>query len=103
MRSLDEIDGHDAFRDLLSERGNFLVFGVIGIEIERRPVRIRRDQSGVERSFEVQNVGSDIETKDVGDHGRQGPKPRDMVRALLGRSFRLVFPTDYVRQHRFKL
>ena len=62
-----EIDRNDLFGDLPPDCYDTLMFGMIGVIVESDPVGKMGDQTGVERAFEMQNVGANIEINDVRD------------------------------------
>ena len=75
------------------------MLGMIGIKIQRRTIRIFRNQTCVERAFKMQNVEPDLEALDVRNYACKRTQFRDVIFTLLGGSFRFVFPTDDVDEH----
>jgi len=67
---------------------------MIGVKIQRRAIRIFRDEPCIKRTLEMKDVRTNFEALDIRYDARQYAQFRDVVFALLGRGFGFVFPTD---------
>src|SRR5687768_10351103 len=60
-RSTKKIYRNNLLSNLPAKSDDFLVCGMVGINIQGCAVRINGDQSGVERPLKMQNITADVE------------------------------------------
>ena len=75
------------------------MLGMVCIAVEGIAIGKYRDEASVKGPFQMQNIGADIETDDIVDHGWKSSQALAVLVALLIRNLGLIFPADYMYQH----
>ena len=96
---LKEIDRNDLFGDLPPDCYNTLMFGMIGVMVESGAVGKMCDEAGVERTFEMQNIGPDIKALDIRNQRWQAAQLCSVLLACLFAGLRFIFPANDMDKH----
>ena len=75
------------------------MLGMVCIAVEGIAIGKYGDEACVKGPFQMQNVGADIETDNIANHGWQSGQALAMLVALPIGNLGLIFPADYMYQH----
>jgi len=75
------------------------MLGMFGVTVQSIAFGEYGDEASVKGPFQMQNIGADIETDDIVDHGWQSGQAVAMLIAKLIGNLGLIFPADYMYQH----